>query len=56
MRDMNDMYVGVDCQTKIHIGGYVFTIAELYTNALIHMSDKELKNHEDEGRHKNAST
>lgn len=51
---MNDMYVGVDCQTKIHIGGYAFTIAELYTNALIHMSDKELEKHEEEGRRKNA--
>ena len=50
MRDMNDFYVNDNCQTKIHIGGYVFTIAELYTNAIIHMSAEELEKHEDRER------
>jgi hypothetical protein len=47
MRDMNDMYVNDYCQTRIHIGGYVFTVAELYANAVIHMSPEELERHED---------
>ena len=47
MRDMNDMYVNDHCQTRVHIGGYVFTISELYTNAVIHMSAEELEKHED---------
>ena len=49
MRDMNDFYVSERCQTKVHIGGYVFTIAELYTKAIIHMSAEELEKHEDRG-------
>ena len=48
MRDINDFYVNDNCQTKIHIGGYVFTIAELYTNAVLHMSQEELSAHEEQ--------
>lgn len=47
MRDMNDMYVNEHCQTRVHIGGYVFTIAELYTNAINTMSHTDLAKHED---------
>lgn len=47
MRDMNDYYVNDNCQTKIHIGGYVFTIAELYTSALLHMRADELAKHKE---------
>lgn len=50
MRNMNDMYVNDNCQTRLHIGRYVFTIAELYTNAVIHISHEELKKHEDHER------
>ena len=44
---MNDMYVKDHCQTRVHIGGYVFTITELHANAVKHMSPEELKNHKD---------
>ena len=47
MRDMNDYYVSDKCQTKVHIGGYVFTIAELYNNAVANMNDEELAQHKD---------
>lgn len=50
MRDMNDLYVNDNCQIRVHIGGYVFTIAELYTNAVIHMSHEQLEKHEDKER------
>ena len=50
MRDMNDMYVNDHCQTCVHIGGYVFTIAELYVNAVNTMSHEDLKKHEDRER------
>jgi hypothetical protein len=55
MQDMNDYYVNDNCQTRVHIGGYVFTIAELYTNTLLYLSPEELEKHE-EGRFKNAGT
>ena len=42
MRDMNDYYVNSDCQTKIHIGNYVFTIAELFNIACDSLSSEEL--------------
>ena len=47
MRDMNDYYVNDGCQTKVHIGGYVFTVAELYANALLHMNREELEKHKE---------
>ena len=46
MRDMNDVYVNERCQTRVHIGGYVFTIAELYTNAINTMNSTDLAKHE----------
>ena len=48
MRDMNDYYVSDKCQTKVHIDEYVFTIAELYANAVAHMNDEELTKHKDD--------
>ena len=47
MSDMNDFYVNDYCQTRIHIGGYVFTIAELYVNAMLTMSPEKLEVHEE---------
>ena len=45
MRDMNDMYVNRDCRTKVHIGNYVFTIAELFSIACDSLSSEELEKH-----------
>lgn len=47
MVDMNDMYVNTDCQTKIHIGGYVFTIAELFCIACDSLTSNELEKHKE---------
>lgn len=47
MRDMNDLYVSDHCQTRVHIDGYVFTIAELFANALAHLTKEELEKYED---------
>ena len=45
MRDMNDMYVNTDCKTMVHIGGYIFTIAELFNIACDSLSYEELEKH-----------
>jgi hypothetical protein len=45
MSDMNDMFVNNNCQTKVHIGDYVFTIAELFCIACDSLSSKELEEH-----------
>jgi hypothetical protein len=47
MQDMNDFYVNINCKTKIHIGGYVFTVAELYNNAMSNMTIEELERHKE---------
>lgn len=48
MRDMNDFYVHDNCQTKVHICGYVFTIAELFNIAISGMTAEELAKHKDQ--------
>ena len=48
MSDMNDFYVNDHCQTRVHIGGYVFTIEELFTNAVLTMSHEKLEAHEEQ--------
>ena len=50
MRDMNDCYVNTNCKTMIHIGGYVFTISELFNIACDSLSAKELEKHKDTGK------
>ena len=45
MRDMNDYYVNSNCETKIHIGGYVFTVTELFNIACDSLSFEELEEH-----------
>lgn len=48
MRDMNDMFVNDGCQTKVHINGYVFTIAELFCIACDSLSSGELDKHKEQ--------
>ena len=43
MQEMNDFYVSPSCSTKIHINGYVFSVAELYNIAVTKLSDDELE-------------
>lgn len=47
MRDMNDMYVGDYCPTKVHCRGYVFSISELVTIAMCYLPYSELQEHRD---------
>lgn len=42
---VNDYYVNIDCRTKVHIGGYVFTISELFNIACDSLSSDELAEH-----------
>ena len=43
--DMNDMYVGDLCSTKIHCRGLVFTISELMDIAIAKLTFDELAAH-----------
>ena len=45
MSDTNDMFVSSNCQTKIHINGYVFTVAELFNIARNSLTSEELEKH-----------
>jgi hypothetical protein len=47
MRDMNDMWVNDNCQTRIHSHGYVFTIEELMNIAICSLNYDELEKHEE---------
>jgi hypothetical protein len=47
MKDMNDYYVRNDCTVRVHIGGYVFTIEELFKHAVQTMPAEELLAHEE---------
>lgn len=42
---MNDMFVNDGCQTRVHINGYVFTIAELFNIVCDSLSSEELEKH-----------
>lgn len=44
---MNDYYVNTNCGTKVHISGYVFTIAELFSITCDSLSSEELENHKE---------
>jgi hypothetical protein len=44
---MNDYYVNTGCSTRVHIGGYVFTINELFNIACDFLSEAELAKHEE---------
>ena len=43
--DMNDMYVGDSCSTKVHSRGLVFTISELMDIAIAKLTFDELAAH-----------
>lgn len=45
--NMDDMYVGDYCPTKIHCRGFVFTISELLDIAICKLSHDELVAHFD---------
>ena len=47
MKDMNDYYVRNDCTLRVHIGGYVFTIEELFNHAMLTLPVEELVKHEE---------
>lgn len=42
---MNDYYVSTGCNTRVHIGGYVFTISEFFAIACDSLSADELEAH-----------
>lgn len=45
MSEINDYHVNTDCKTVVHIGGYAFTIAELFCIACDSLSSEELELH-----------
>lgn len=45
MSELYDFYVNTDCKTKLHIGNYVFTIAELFCIACDSLSTEEFEKH-----------
>lgn len=45
MQDMNDMYVGDFCSTRVHSRGLVFTISELMDIAVAKLTFDELAEH-----------
>ena len=47
MRDMNDMYVGDNCNIVIHCRNHVFTVSELFELAQLHSTQEEWDAHED---------
>ena len=51
MRDMNDYYVRNNCALRIHIGGYIFTLEELFQHAMLTMPAEELAKHEEHAEH-----
>ena len=42
---MNDYYVNTYCATRVHIGGYVFTMNELFNIACDSLTADELEKH-----------
>ena len=42
---MNDYYVNTGCKTRVHIGGYVFTINELFNIVCDSLTSEELEAH-----------
>ena len=47
MRDMNDMYVGDNCNIAIHCRNHVFTVSELFELAQLYSTQEEWDAHED---------
>ncbi len=47
MRDTNDMYVGNNCQLRIHMGGFVFSLEELFQHAVSTLSAEALEKHKE---------
>ena len=48
MRDMNDMYVGDNCNIAIHCRDHVFTVSELFEIAQLNSTQEEWDDHAEE--------
>lgn len=47
MRDMNDLYVGDNCNIAIHCRNHVFTVSELFDIAQLYSSQEKWDAHEE---------